>query len=85
MIEINISKILKLVLEDKKKVLIYATCSAILGVLIAFTIPKKYKTTVVLAPESSGSLLNGNLSSLASLVGVDMKLGQSEDAIYPEI
>lgn len=85
MVEINIGKILKVIWDDKKKVLIYACATAVIGVLLAFTLPKSYKTTVVLAPEESGSLFNGNISSLASLVGVDMKIGQSGDAIYPEI
>ena len=85
MYEINISKIINVIKKDKKKTLLYAFCTAIVGVLLAFAIPKTYKTTVILAPEESGSLFNGSISSLASLVGMDMKIGQTGDAIYPEI
>lgn len=85
MIEINVGKILKTIWDDKKKLFLYSSAVAVVGVLLAFAIPKTYKTTVILAPEESGSLFNGNISSLASLVGVDMKIGQSGDAIYPEI
>ena len=83
MIEINVGKILKTIWDDKKKLFLYSSAVAVVGVLLAFAIPKTYKTTVILAPEESGSLFNGNISSLASLVGVDMKIGQSGDAIYP--
>ena len=56
-----------------------------MAIVVAFSIPKEYESTVVLAPESSsGSALSG-LSSLASLAGVNMGSIQNEDALYPEL
>lgn len=57
-----------------------------LGVGVAFSIPKIYKSSVMLAPESSGgNSLSSSLSSMASLVGLNKSFMNSEDAIFPEI
>jgi uncharacterized protein involved in exopolysaccharide biosynthesis len=85
-ININFFKLVKVLKEDKWITCVYCFIGAILGIIIAFSIPKIYKTTVMLAPESSSSSsLTSNISSLASMVGMDMKFGDGNDAIYPEI
>lgn len=57
-----------------------------LGVGVAFSIPKIYKSSVMLAPESSGgNSLSSSLSSMASLVGLGKNFANNEDAIFPEI
>ena len=81
----NISEFLRILQKDKKKLAIYCGVGVVLGLIIAFTTPKVYKSTVILAPEESGMGFSGSISSLASMVGMNMKLGQTGDAIYPEI
>ena len=57
-----------------------------LGVKVAFSIPRIYKSSVMLAPESSdGNSLSSSLSSMASLVGLNKSMMGGEDAIFPEI
>lgn len=63
---------------------VFCFVAACIGVGIAFSIPKYYTSAIKLAPEEAQSALGGNVSSLASMVGLDMKLG-TNDAIYPEI
>lgn len=71
--------------NDKKKILWYSITAGIIGVIIAFGVPRIYKSSVLLAPEqSSNSGFTGSISTLASMVGMDMMIG-GEDAIYPEI
>lgn len=83
---IDLRKAIELLLKDKRSVIIYCLAGAVIGLVIAFSIPRIYKTKVMLAPESSnGSSLISNMSSLASMVGVDMAFGDGNDAIYPEI
>ena len=82
---INLADIIRLVKADKKMMGVYVGVSAVFGIIIAFTTPKTYKSSVMLAPEESGAGFSGSISSLASLVGMNMKLGQSGDAIYPEL
>lgn len=84
-IRINLFDIIKLIKQDKKWMFIFVVIAAIIGITIAFTTPKTYKSTVMLAPEESNSGFSGSLSSLATMVGMDMKIGMSGDAIYPEL
>lgn len=84
-ININAIEVIRILLADKKKICIYSLVAGVIGVLLAFGTPKIYKSTVVLAPEESGNSFSGSISSLASMVGMNMKIGQTGDAIYPEI
>lgn len=84
-ININVFDVIAILKADVKKLVIFAIIGAVAGIVVAFSIPKTYKSTVVLAPEESGTGFMGSISSLASLVGMDMKLGKTGDAIYPEI
>lgn len=84
-IQINLVEMLKLIKQDKKKMLIYVGVAVVIGLVAAFTTPKAYTSTVMLAPEESGSGFSGSISSLASMVGMNMKIGQTGDALYPEI
>ena len=84
-LNINVVEIIKLLLDDKKKLFIYSITFGIIGVLLAFGTPKVYKSTVILAPEESSNSFSGSISSLAAMVGMNMKIGQTGDAIYPEI
>lgn len=57
-----------------------------LSIGFAFSIPRIYKSSVMLAPETSGgNSLSSSLSSMASLVGLNKNFMNSEDAIFPEI
>ena len=84
-ININIIDVIKILRSDWRKVCKYSCIAGIIGVLLAFGTPKIYKSTVVLAPEESGSGFSGSISSLAAMVGMNMKIGQTGDALYPEI
>ena len=84
-INVDLVKIVRMFIADKRKVIIYACVAGVIGVILAFCTPKKYKSPVILAPEESGAGFTGSLSSLSSMVGMDIKVGQTGDAIYPEI
>ena len=85
-ISIDFLNLLRVVRADKKMMALYLVLAAILGLCVAFGTPKEYRTSVMLAPETSSSnSLTSNISSLASMVGMDMKFGESNDAIYPEL
>ena len=84
-LNINLREIIRILHADRKKVGIYAIVAGVIGVALAFGTPKIYKSTVILAPEESGQGFSGSISSLASMVGMNMKIGQTGDALYPEI
>ena len=84
-LNINLIEVIRLLIADKKKIFVYSCVAGVIGVILAFGTPKVYKSTVILAPEESGNSFTGSISSLAAMVGMDMKIGQTGDAIYPEI
>jgi len=66
----NVLTFLDILKKDKRKLYIYCGVAAVLGGVIAFTTPKTYESTVILAPEESGAGFSGSLSSLVSMVGM---------------
>ena len=61
----------------------------IAGLIIAFSIPKEYTTTVILTPESK-STTSGNMGSLAALAGINLNSAVGQDALaspelYPSV
>ncbi|MBQ4296030.1 MAG: chain-length determining protein, partial [Prevotella sp.] len=85
-LELDIVSLLRCVRHDKLWMSVFLLLSAVLGLAVSFGTPKEYKASVMLAPETSSSnSLTSNISSLASMVGMDMDFGKSNDAIYPEI
>ena len=55
LINISILDVIRILKEDRKKIAIYSCVAGVIGVLLAFGTPKVYKSTVILAPEESGS------------------------------
>jgi len=85
-IEVDLLQLVKALWADKKMSILFCFLGAIFGLIIAFSIPRVYKSSVMLAPEASNSSnLASGISSLAEMVGMDMDFGKSSDAIYPEI
>lgn len=69
----------------ERKCIIKNCCiAAVLGIVVAFSIPKEYATTVMIAPETTEKSTGGSLSGLAAMAGV--RLGSSgEDALSPDL
>lgn len=82
--EVNFAEYWALISKNRRRFIINVGVALVAGVIVAFSIPKKYKAEVKLAPEVQNSSLSGNLSLLASMVGVKMD-GGSDDAIQPEL
>ena len=72
---------------NRKLLLKACVIGGVLSIIIAFSIPKQYTSSVVLAPElSSSSGITGSIGSLASMAGIDLGgLSGTEDALYPEL
>lgn len=85
--ETDIIGIILLLWSKRKRIIINCFIGGILSIIIAFSIPKQYTSTVVMAPESSsGTSMSGGLGALASMAGFNLGgLSGSEDALYPEL
>lgn len=85
--EIDIIGLLLLLWDKRKRILTNCAIAVALAIVVAFSIPKEYTSTVVMAPEmSSKGGISSGLGAMASMVGVNLNgLTGSEDAFYPEI
>lgn len=81
--EIRLDLIFKLILSNWKKYIIPFALTAILSVLYIIQIPRYYKASVMLAPESSNANAMGGLGGLAAMAGVNLNTNASQDAIIP--
>lgn len=65
----------------------FVSIAAVIGLIVAFTMPKEYTSKVVLAPEvtSMGGSMLGGLGELVQSFGYDIGNSTSVDAIYPDI
>ena len=84
--EIDLLELAGKVWAERRLVLKWCGVAVIVALIVGFSIPKEYTTTVMLAPEvEGGSRSLGGLSALAGMAGVNMNAGESSDALYPEL
>ncbi len=84
---IDFAKIYKKLWKHKKLYMRVIPATLVITYLIVFCVPRYYKCTVSLAPETSGSSsFSGSLGSLASSFGMgSLAKMRSEDALFAKI
>lgn len=80
----DIFKLLRMIWLKKKSIMKSCAVAIVVAIGIAFSIPRTYQSTVVLAPEMSNGSSNA-IGHLASFAGLDLSNMSSEDALYPEL
>ena len=72
---------------NRKTLLIWVMWGVLAGLIIAFSIPREYTTTVKLAPEvkSARASFSGGLGALASMAGISAGGNTGSDAVYPQL
>lgn len=83
--EIRISKILRIVFDNKKRFIINAVIVFVLACAYILCFPRYYRSAVSLAPETGQGASLNSLTSIASTFGIDLGGVQSTDAISPEL
>ena len=86
--EIDLIELLKTLWENRCKLIKYGAIGFCVGVVIAFSIPKVYNTTVKVAPEGSAEPSNlGGMSALAGMAGINLNSDTDgiTSVIYPDI
>ena len=70
--EIDLIELAKKVWAERK--LVFKACgyAALIGLVVAFSIPREYSTSVTLAPESTGKTSGGSMGALAAMAGINM-------------
>ena len=84
--EIDIMELVAKLWKNRKKIIIWCVVGAVVGLVAGFSIPKTYRASTTLAPETQQRVGSG-VSSIASMMGVS--LDNSMDAIdyemYPDV
>ncbi len=82
--EIDLMELFQKLLKKWKYILTFTVCAGVFGFIIALSIVKNYTVSSTLAPEVV-SRSGGNLSSLASLAGINLNTASTADAVYPSL
>ena len=84
--EIQLFDVVYKLWKKRKRLLLLAVIGGIGGLIIAFSIPKEYRTEVKLSPENSENNKMGQLGGLAAMAGINLSSGSGgSDALYPEL
>lgn len=84
--EIDLIELAKRLWDERKFLFTCCGIAVVVGLVVAFSIPKEYSTTVKLAPETSDpSKKMGNLGGLAAMAGINLNTASGADAISPEL
>lgn len=84
--EIDLLELAGKVWAERRLVLKWCGVAVVVALIVGFSIPKEYTTTVMLAPEvEGGSRSLGGLSALAGMAGINVNAGESSDALYPDL
>lgn len=82
--EIDLLELASTLWKQRRKLIKWSLCGALIGLVIAFSIPKEYTTSVKLAPEINDSKASsGGLGALASMAGLSAGSAAGADAVYP--
>lgn len=81
--EIDLLELAQKVWTGRMTIIKTCAVAAVVGVVVAFSIPKEYTTTVKLAPESTKKA--GGMGALAAMAGINLSSGSEGDAFSPEL
>ena len=84
--EIDLIELAKQLWGERKFIFKCCGVAIVVGLVVAFSIPKEYSTTVKLAPETSDPTKKmGNLGGLAAMAGINLNTSSGADAISPDL
>lgn len=84
--EIDLLELARKLWAERRMIIRWCIIAAVIGVIVGFSIPKEYTTTVKLAPEIINTKrTSGSLGLLASMAGVNLGNSNTIDAVYPDL
>lgn len=84
--EIDLIELARRLWDERRLLLKLGGLGAVMGLIIAFSLPKEYGTTVKLAPETEDvSRKMSSLGGLAAMAGINLGSSAGADAISPDI
>lgn len=84
--EIDLLELVYKLWDRRKLILIWCMWGVLAGLIIAFSIPREYTTSVKLAPEvGNNKSTSSGLNALASIAGISTGSSVGADAVYPQL
>lgn len=84
--EIDLMELAMKLWAERKMILKWCGWAALVGLIVAFSIPKEYEASVTLAPESNkGRSISGGMAALAGMAGINLGGSSGPDALSPEL
>lgn len=88
--EIDLIGLVKKLWAIRLKIILFAFVGGVIGIIVAYSIPREYSAVVRLAPEmGNGTDKVGGMAGMAALAGIDLSSSKGVDginvAIYPDI
>lgn len=83
--EIDLIELAQKVWAERK--LVWKACgiAVVVALVVGFSIPKEYSTSVTLAPEAAGKTSGGSMGALAAMAGINLGASSGEDALSPDL
>lgn len=82
--EIDLLELATTLWKNRRRLIKWSACGLLIGLVVAFSIPKEYSVSVTLAPETNDKKsVPGNLGALASMAGLTTRSSSGTDAVYP--
>ena len=83
--EIDLIALAKNIWEKRRFIIKTVIVFAVIGVIVALISPKQYTASTKMVPQlSQGNSRTGGLSSLASMAGINLNLGQETTELMPQ-
>lgn len=84
--KIDLVALVRRICEEWRSILWWCAAGAIIGIVVAFSIPKEYTVSVKLAPEIQSGHSVGAGSAIADMIGINLDPGNhAVDAVYPAL
>ena len=83
--EIDFLELAQKVWAERKLVIKACVGAAVIGMVVAFSIPKEYATSMKLAPETTGKTPGGGMGALAAMAGINLGSSSGQDALSPDL
>lgn len=83
--EIDLIELAQKVWLERKLILKVCGIAVLVALVVAFSIPKEYSTSVTLAPETVSRGTGGTMGALAAMAGINLGSSSTRDALSPEL
>ncbi|MDL2213072.1 chain-length determining protein [Bacteroides sp. OttesenSCG-928-D19] len=83
--EIDLIELVQKVWSERKLVFKWCGVAVVIGLVVAFSIPREYSTDVILAPELGGKASLAGMGALAAMAGINLGSSSGSDALSPEL